>query len=98
MKRVKYLAAAIPAAVGLAAPVTAAAATTQTPAGTGKTVSLTAAPAARVARSSAAPGGTFSTWIFYSRDNGCIGDVHGILNEHTNTGWWMKSSLTSMAT
>ena len=89
MKRVKYLAAALPAAVGLAAPVTAAAATTHASGRTGKAVSLAAA-APCDARIATSPGGTFSAGIIYSRDNGCIGVVVGSLKHHSNAGWWMR--------
>jgi hypothetical protein len=34
--------------------------------------------------------GDFGASIYYSRDIGCIGEVVGILLNHTNTGWWMR--------
>lgn len=92
MKKVRYAAGALAAlgampALALVTP-PAAAAVTQASARTGKTVSLTAAPCD--ARTASSPGGTFSTAIAYSRDNGCIGGVAGILKNHTNAGWWLR--------
>lgn len=90
MKRVKYLAAALPAAAGLAVPVAAAAATTHASARTGKTVSLTAAAPPCNARTASSGGTTFKGGIVYSKDNGCVHEVFGVLHNHTNTGWWMR--------
>jgi|SRR3984957_17690535 hypothetical protein len=96
MKKVRYATGALAAlgtmpALALVTP-PAAAAVTQAPARTGKTVSLTAAATAAPcdARSASSLGGTFSALIKYSRGNGCIGLVSGILEHHTNSGWWMR--------
>lgn len=94
MKTVRYAVGALGAigvvpTLGLTAPVAAAA--TQAPATTGKTVSLlTDAPGCN-ARHTANYATGLSGAITYSRDNGCIGSVWGrIFIQNPPTGLWMR--------
>lgn len=95
MKKVRYAAGALGAlgampAMGLVMPPAAAA--THVSARTGKTVSLTqlTPDVSCDARNATGTVNNFSATIYYSRDIGCIGQVKGVLYNHSNTNWWMR--------